>query len=503
MDTPLIVWLEPVSTRDYPTIAPEPGPGIQALHTTRHEELLRLKAEIEAVHPDGIWDDAKKITNPYEYVFLSLQKRMHRSIAAIQPLSRSYFKMIELWDTLGLTDINSTSHTAEGPGGFLEAIQHRVPGIRSIAMTLRSTERTIPGWRKSQAFLRDHPTVAVTYGADNTGNLYSLTNQSAFATAARTHLIHPADLYTADGGFDFSHDYNGQENTVQRLLAAEALAGLYTLRPGGTMILKVFDTKNQATLELLWALSLCFERTAFIKPHTSRPANSERYWIGQSRRLEVPHWVLQLLRTLVSTETAPHGWNRLFSPTATPATQLPVAWVAGVTAFQEQMELQQTVNIQLTLSILRRPERSLILDLLRINIQASRRWCVAHRISESRLSAYLTDDQLAHQNLEEALGPFLGGDAHRSLPGRSPQIRMHRVLSSAPLPRPPTGPAWRSALPESILGRTPSQTILDTPPSDVLFQRPTTLPPLTDHVTSLSEPAIPAAVPLLSAGLHG
>lgn len=479
MDAPLLSWLEPVAVQ--PTcpcpIAPEPGTGLLTLSTPRHEELLLLKAEIEGVHPDGIWDDAKKITNPYEYVFLSLQKRMHRSIAAIQPLSRSYFKMIEIWDALGLRDITCTSHTAEGPGGFLEAIQQRAPGTASIAMTLRSTERTVPGWRKSQAFLHSHPRVAITYGADNTGNLYSLANQLAFSAAARAHLEHPADLYTADGGFDFSNDYNGQENTVQRLLAAESLAGLYTLRPGGTMVLKVFDTKNQATLELLWALSTCFERTALMKPHTSRPANSERYWLGVGRR-SIPDWVLQFLRTLTAATDAPNGWNRLFADTAAP---LPPTWVANIQAFQERIELQQTTNIQMTLTVLRNPERSLVLDLLRINIHASRRWCAAHGITESRLTSGQTDEQLAAQNLEEALGPFLGGDVRRSSPGRFPQTPTHHVSSSAPLPRPPAALAWRSALPESIVGRTPSQTASGTPPSErpvPYLRRPS--PPVSD-----------------------
>jgi len=500
MDTPLHIWLEPVApqpTCPYP-VAPEPGPGQLAFHTTRHDELLRLKAEIEAVHPDGVWDDAKKITNPYEYVFLSLQKRMHRSIAAIQPLSRSYFKMLEIWDFLGLRSVSCTSHTAEGPGGFLEAIQHRAPATKSIAMTLRSTERTVPGWRKSQAFLREHPTVHVTYGADNTGNLYNLANQTAFAAAARSHLSHPADLYTADGGFDFSNDYNGQENTVQRLLAAEALAGFLTLRPGGTMVLKVFDTKNRGTLELLWALSTCFERTLLLKPHTSRPANSERYWIGCQRRSTIPDWVLQLLRTLTATD-APNGWNRLFADAC-----LPEKWVTDMTDYQERIELQQTMNIQITLNVLREPARPIVLDLLRINIRASRLWCTAHGIAENRLSAGQTDDQLAALNLEEALGPFLGGGGRRSSPGRFPQTPTHHGSSFAPPPRPPTGPAWRSALPESIVGRTPSQTTLDTPPSETLapYQRRLS-PPVSAPATVPPVSRLPDGVLRQSAALPG
>lgn len=500
MDTPLLNWLEPVvAPTTAPILSPEIGPGQLALHTARHEELLRLKAEIEAIHPDGLWDDAKKITNPYEYVFLSLQKRMHRSIAAVQPLSRSYFKMIEIWDVLGLTNIKRTSHTAEGPGGFLEAIQHRSPGTTSIAMTLRSTERSIPGWRKSQAFLREHPRVAVSYGADNTGNLYNLDNQLAFASAARLYLTQPADLYTADGGFDFSNDYNNQENTVQRLLAAEALAGLYTLRAGGTMIIKIFDTKNRATLELLWMLSVCFNQTGFIKPHTSRPANSERYWIGRDRRSDIPSWVLAALRSLTATDTTT-GWNRLFLSDHV----FPAEWVAGVQSFQEQVELRQSLNIQITLNILREPTPPVVLDLLRLNIHTSRRWCAAHRINESRLCASLTDDQLAHQNLAEALGPFQVGDAHRSLPVRSPRILMHHVSSSAPLPRPPTEPAWRSALPESILGRTPSQTVLDTPPSErPTPHQPRSSPPVSDTALARHVSAPLGGAHLLSVGHDG
>jgi hypothetical protein len=471
MEAPLFAWLEPVApVTTSPTPAPELGPGLLTLHTPRHEELLRLKTEIESVHPAGIWDDAKKITNPYEYVFLSLQKRMHRSIAAVQPLSRSYFKMIEIWNLLDLRDITRTSHTAEGPGGFLEAIQHRAPGTRSIAMTLRSTERSVPGWRKSQAFLRDHSQVAVTYGSDNTGNLYNLANQTAFVTAARTHLTHPADLYTADGGFDFSSDYNGQENTVLRLLAAEALAGLGTLRAGGTMILKVFDTKNRATLELLWTLAACFERTALVKPHTSRPANSERYWIGQGCRTIIPEWIIRLLRALTATE-APHGWNRLFADPSPALTEAPL-WLAGVQEFQERVELLQSTNIQMTLNVLRTPARPLVLDLLRINIHMSRRWCSHHGISENRQTLGQSDDQVALQNLEEALGPFLGGGARRSSPTPSPQTPTHHASTSVRLPPPPAAPAWRSALPESILGRTPCRTVSGTPPSEVRSPHP-------------------------------
>ena len=450
--------------------------GTLLLHTPLHDRLIALKNEIDNVAPVGTWDDAKKITNPYEYIFLSLQRRMPWSIAALQPLSRSYFKMIEIWDQLDLS-ANATAHSAEGPGGFLEAIQDRITAtgtepIPMIAMTLKSTERTVPGWRKSQAFLAHNPQVIITYGADGTGNLYSLANQTAFTAAAESHTG-PIDVYTADGGFDFSADFNGQETTVQRLLIAEALAGLTTLKQGGTMILKLFDMKNKATLDFMWALSSCFDRTALIKPYTSRPANSERYWIGKGFRSATP-WILDLFRRLTATD-APSGWEQIFS-----SLEYPAAWITGIQIFQEKVELHQFNKIQLTLNLIKSPTRDLVKKLLVQNIRNSRAWCANHRIPLNRRYTSLTDEEVAAQNLEEALVPFQALVARMSLQGSFRPPPTHHVSNETPVPRTPAGLAWRTALPASVLGRAPSQTVGGTLPSGPPALSPS--PPLKDPV---------------------
>jgi len=465
-------WLRTVPPCDLsPVQRPVQGPGILTLQTPLHNQVLHIKDEIDRVAPQGQWDDAKKITNTYEYIFLSLQRRMHRSIASIQPLSRSYFKMIEMWDVLGLSAAR-TAHSAEGPGGFLEAIQDRSPKkIPMTAMTLKSTERTVPGWRKSNAFLQTHPQIHITYGADGTGNLYNLANQDAFAVSAR-----PADIYTADGGFDFSADFNGQENTVHRLLIAEALAGLTTLRAGGTMILKLFDTKNRATLELMWMLATCFERTGLIKPYTSRPANSERYWVGSGFR-GTPTWIIEFLRTLTATD-APHGWNHLFEDAPWFAQDL--YWLTDIQLFQEELEAQQFTKIQLTLNLIKSTTREQITALLLENIRNSRAWCIRHQISQNPIYEGLTDEQIVQQNLEEALVPFQASVARTNLLALSRPPLKHHVSTTDLPPRPPVAPAWRTALPASVMGREPSQTVGGTAASR--RTTPTQSPPASDHV---------------------
>ena len=68
-----------------------------------NRSLQQAKNEINTFYQEGKWDDYKKVTNPYEYIFLSWNRRSSRSVATRQPLSRSYFKMIELWKRLNLT----------------------------------------------------------------------------------------------------------------------------------------------------------------------------------------------------------------------------------------------------------------------------------------------------------------------------------------------------------------------------------------------------------------
>jgi len=454
-------WLPPqLQPSVPPTITPVLGIAPHSFVTEHYAAVYTAKNEIDSIAPVGQWDDAKKITNPYEYIFLSLARRMNRSIAGIQPLSRSYFKMIEMWNQLSLDSLplKKSAHTAEGPGGFLEAIQ-KYRNIPMTAMTLKSTEKTIPGWRKSAAFLSRYPQVHITYGSDGTGNIYNLANQLLFASLAA-----PAQLYTADGGFDFSADFNGQENIVQRLVAAEALAALNCLESGGVMILKIFDTTTRSTLELLWLLTICFKKTALIKPHTSRPANSERYWIGYGLLSEIPQWVKDTLVHLTVTD-APHGWQCIFD-------RIPwqKEWLDAVLQFQAQLEIHQLTAIKETLTLIREPTRERISILLERNISNSRNWCQTNKIPENPAYHNKSTKAILGLNLEEALAPFQVLDGHTHLPALFQQRQMHHVSFVAPLPHVPTGQAWRSTVPPSVLGRKPSQTILGNVPSTLSDQ---------------------------------
>ena len=201
------------------------------INNEEREALLVIKNKID-IEPIKEWDRAKKITNPYELIYIPSRKMKHESIANYDPLSRSYFKMWEMIHKYKLIS-NKFTHKpmsivniAEGPGGFIEALvnyrklyHHQSDSINAI--TLRSVNRDIPGWDKAYNFIKENKNVNIHYGADKTGNIYNVDNIRHFKKSIQSYGH--ADIITADGGFDFSVDFNMQEAMSSKLILAEAL----------------------------------------------------------------------------------------------------------------------------------------------------------------------------------------------------------------------------------------------------------------------------------------
>ena len=236
----------------------------------------------EKIHTYGSeWDHYKKYTNPYEFIHTVVPYK-HKSISKYKPLSRSYFKMIEILNLLKI-NINddaagaiSSFHLAEGPGGFIEALLHtrNNKNDRYIGMTIiNDNDSNVPGWKKSNNFLLKHKNVFIEKAADGTGNLLNIENfKYCYSKYANS-----MEIITADGGFDFSQDFNKQEINITNLLFSQIAYAIIMQKSGGTFILKIFDSFMQHTVDLLYLLSSFYQKVYIIKPNTSRHANSERY----------------------------------------------------------------------------------------------------------------------------------------------------------------------------------------------------------------------------------
>ena len=275
---------------------PAYNPSWEGWKEVEHDTLNELKDQIDALERNGTWELRKKLANPYELVYTNEDKKCPISLANAKPLSRSYFKMIEMLDLIGffqrfkkLSQLRS-AHVCEGPGGFIQAFLEQSNRKKSVefvlAMTLKPTHAQIPGWKRAMQFLKKHQELKITYGEDGTGDIYNLENQASFVETLGEKKV---QLFTADGGFDFKMDYIHQEQTAFRLIACSFAMAFQTLAPGGICIVKLFDTFGKATLELLGYVSCYFKQWTLYKPAMSRPCNSERYFIGVGFLGETEH----------------------------------------------------------------------------------------------------------------------------------------------------------------------------------------------------------------------
>lgn len=248
--------------------------------------LTRMKSLID--HRENEWDKYKKYTNPYEYIHTIVPQSNH-SVCKLNPLSRSYYKMIELYETFDLGSILprncNTFHIAEGPGGFIEALCdiRNNDNDHYTGMTLINNNHCVPGWKKSSAFLKKHKsTVSLEFGIKGDGDIMSSENLKFCFDKYHGTM----DLVTGDGGVDFSVDFNNQETTGANLIFCQIALAIGTQKINGCFILKVFDTFTQGTVQMIYLLSLLYEDVYFIKPKTSRCANSEKYVVCKGFRLD-------------------------------------------------------------------------------------------------------------------------------------------------------------------------------------------------------------------------
>jgi len=257
-----------------------------------NENAVKIKEEIRELDKEHKWELAKKMVNPYELVYTHDDDRLPPSLSLEYPLSRSFFKMIEIlnvsnfFESMGKNTNNFRSvHVAEGPGGFIQALHNRAESknkniTNSFAMTLKPTNPHVPGWKKATQFLQKYRQVKIHYGVDGTGDIYVNENQESFINMC----VPKAHIFTADGGFDFSVDYALQEQRVFNLLICSATIGVRSLIKGGQFVLKLFDCSSPNTKSLILILSRCFTDWTLYKPAMTRPCNSERYFIGRDFR---------------------------------------------------------------------------------------------------------------------------------------------------------------------------------------------------------------------------
>lgn len=284
----------------------EKEPGITFLldaNRLLHEILIKYKNKISPYYSNKKWDRYKKLSNEYECVFMTPQAK--NNVSSFTPISRSYFKMweilIDFKDDIGFMEDATIPvkclFLAEGPGGFLEATMRKRNNKMDLyyGFTLKPEHKSIPDWKLNSFTKSQIKQICLLYGKDGTGNLYNLENIDYVADNLEMNSMH---LITADGGFDFSANFNNQESQSFKLICCETYCAFKMLKQHGSLIIKIYDIFNTYTLNLITILRKVFKCIFITKPLTSRPANSEKYFVCCDFNIETSKMYIDELRAM-------------------------------------------------------------------------------------------------------------------------------------------------------------------------------------------------------------
>ena len=322
------------------------------------------------------WDIYKKYTNPYEYIHSSIPETKV-SICKYKPISRSFYKMIEICNLLHILDNYNRElksfHLAEGPGGFIEAIDMLRNNKNDIyyGMTLIDDKSNfVPGWKKSDTLLKKNSNIIIEKGKDKTGNLFNYDNLLYCYDKYKSSM----DIITGDGGFDFSIDFCNQEIIANKLIFAQVCYAIILQNTGGTFILKIFDVFTQATIDILYILSMYYSKVYIIKPNTSRYANSERYLVCKSFKGGVSENLIKHLYSIFKKLNTDNNIKRFLN------IDVPYLLLNKIEEINAIIGQQQLENILQTLNILDNSKSDKLESLKKNNIQKCVQWCIKNRL---------------------------------------------------------------------------------------------------------------------------
>ena len=325
------------------------------------------------------WDIYKKYTNPFEFIN-TIPPNKTKCISNYKPLSRSYYKMIEIITTFNLINKNSspikTFHIAEGPGGFIEAFVNKRKNINDIytGITLLDDihDVNIPAWKKSEQFLKNNSNVYIENGIDNTGNILSIENFEYCVKKYSSSM----NIITGDGGFDFSNDFDNQEINTNRLLFAQICYAICLQKKGGHFILKIFNCFMQSTVDLMYILCSFYKNVYITKPQTSRYANSEKYLVcknfifDNNRSFYI--YFYNCFKVLLKNEE----YTKRFLNC-----NIANIFLNKLEEFNSVFGQQQIETITNTINCIEYKNKSDKIDnMVKMNIQKSISWCVKHDI---------------------------------------------------------------------------------------------------------------------------
>jgi len=243
-------------------------------------------------------------------------------------------------------------------------------------MTLVNNDSKCPGWKKSKNFLEENRNVIIEKGTDGTGNLLSVENFEY----CYNKFYGTIDLITADGGVDFSENFNNQEHTATKLIIAQVIYAITMQSNGGNFVLKVFDIFLKSTVDVLYLLSSLYKEVYIMKPKTSRFANSEKYVVCKGFNMNKNY-----NKIIHKFHDNFYNFNSELNIQSFLKFQHDRTYLTRVEEINAIFGENQIENIIATLNLIMNKSSEKNENLKRSNIQKCIQWCEKHNISHYKI----------------------------------------------------------------------------------------------------------------------
>jgi hypothetical protein len=349
---------------------------------TLHNYITELKKQIDQYNNE--WDNIKRYINPYEFIHTKIPGERF-AICKYIPVSRSFFKLIEIYHCFTINKyINNIKpkslHLAEAPGGFIEATSfytkiHNIEYDLMVGISLlNKNDNSTPLWNNG-AFDKYKSVIL----ENNPDSNYDMTDYNTFNYLKKKYADTYFNIITADGGFDFSSDFNNQEIQSQPLILAEILYAISFQEIGGIFILKMFDCFTLLTVQYLYLLTSFYEKVYIYKPNTSRLANSERYiiCINYINTLENRNNFIKVIPELLSNSYKLKSILKI---------DIPLYFYQRIEEINAILGQQQLEAISSTISLItHKTQKEKLVNLKENNIQKCIAWCTKHNFNYNKI----------------------------------------------------------------------------------------------------------------------
>lgn len=249
-----------------------------------------------------VFNRFERYIDNYDNSIGEVSKEFFSSIKGIDILSEEFYKLWEIMLLFNLIDLSKekfvSAHLAEGSGGFAQATmfyrdKYCKNGVskndKYYAVTLNAEDtggnehipeidsKFIEYYKKEkpQRFILHQTYSKQVAGGSKTKDNGDITDPKTIKLLGG-QMDEKADFITGYGGFEWINE-NVQEQEAFQLIIAQIVACSKLQKKGGNFVCKFFETYTKTSLKIVMILRELYDDLYFIKPFTSRQANSEKY----------------------------------------------------------------------------------------------------------------------------------------------------------------------------------------------------------------------------------